>query len=117
MGQCAQGDIQIELQTIEDADYVYSQIEKIVELTEARIEGPAYFDLQDNHVEDSSFNCNVYSSRTQNGEFQINQVVEQLKIMVTEGKIKPPISFQGELTVQYESWYLDQDNFELGSND
>ena len=50
MGVCTNGDIQIELQTVEDADYVYSQLEKIKELVEKRTKTSAYFDLQDNHI-------------------------------------------------------------------
>jgi hypothetical protein len=112
MGVCTQGDIQIELQSIKDADYVYSQIEKIEELTVARTGESAHFGLDDNHVQDETFNCNVYADRAQNGEFQIEQVIAQLRIMVAEGKIEPPVSFEGELQTQYAAWSLDEDDFE-----
>jgi len=111
MGVCTQGDIQIELQSIEDADYVYAQLENIEALTVARTGEPAYFGLEDNHVHDEMFYCNVYSNRVQNGEFQIEQVILQLKVMIEEGKIKPPTSFEAELNIQHNAWSLDESNF------
>ena len=47
------------------------------------------FDIQDAHVDGNTFYCNVYSNRVQNGDFQIDQVVEQLKVWVKEEKIQP----------------------------
>lgn len=117
MGVCTNGDIQIELQTVEDADYVYDQISKIEELTVARVGGPAHFNLQDNHVDGTVFNCNVYADRTPNGEFQIQQVLEQIQIMVKAKNILPPYSFQAELLVQHESWYMDEEDFKSNTSD
>lgn len=112
MGVCTNGDIQIELQTVEDADYVYDQIDKIVELTKARMKlGVADFNLQDNHVDGTIFRCNVYSDRIQNGEFQVEQVLEQVKVMVKKNHILPPYNFTGELLVQQAAWYMDENEF------
>jgi len=111
MGQCTQGDIQIELQTVEDADYVYDQLENIEELTEVRTKASAYIDLHDTQVDGTVYSCNVYSDRLQNGEFHIEQVIEQLKVMVKEGKIKPPYSLTGELLVQHQGWSLAESDF------
>ena len=111
MGVCTNGDIQIELQTVEDADYVYDQLLKIEELTKARIGTPASFNLQDNHVDGTFFNCNVYADRIPNGEFQMEQVIKQLQVMVKDGKIHPPYNFTGELMVQQASWYMDENEF------
>jgi hypothetical protein len=82
MGVCTSGDISIYLKSVEDANHVFEQISKIKEITEARLGTLCHFDLQDNHVEDAVFNCNVYSSRVQNGEFQVEQVIELINIMV-----------------------------------
>jgi len=111
MGVCTQGDIQIVLQTVEDADYVYDQLEKIAELTEERLKTPCHFNLEDNHVDGKVFYCNVYSDRIQNGEFQIKQVIEQLKIMVKKNHIRPPESLIAELLVQEYAWSMEDDDF------
>lgn len=111
MGQCTHGDIKIEFQTVEDADYVFNQLKKITELTFERIKTFAYFDLQNSYVDGTIFKCNIYSNRIPNGEFQIEQVIEQIKIMVLEDKIKPPHSFISELLIQHQGWSLDENDF------
>jgi len=111
MGQFTQGDIQIELQTVEDADYVYNQLENIKELVEVRTGKPAHIDLHDTEVDGTVYSCNVYSNRIPNGEFHIEQVIEQVKVMVKEGKIYPPHSFEGELLIQYQGWSLNENEF------
>jgi hypothetical protein len=111
MGVFTSGDISISCKNEKDAIFIFEQLENITKLVEARLKIPAYFDLQDNHVEECMFYCNVHSPRTQNGEFQMDQIIEQIKIMVKEGKIEPPEEFQGELMVQYESWHMSEDEF------
>ena len=112
MGICTSGDIQIELQTVEDADYVYDQIKNIEELTKSRLGVEmAHFGLADNHVDGTIFSCNVYSDRTPNGEFQIDQVIEQIKVMVKEKKILPPYTLIGELLTQHMGWYMDENEW------
>ena len=112
MGRNASGDIQITLQNEKDADYVYDQIEKIEELTLARTDfKTADFNLHDNCVENNTFYCNVYSSRAQNADFQVKQVLEQVKIMVKERKILPPYGFNGEILTQYSAWSMDDEEF------
>lgn len=111
MGQATSGDIRIELQSEEDADYVYTQIEQIQTIVEKSSGAPAHFNLQDSCVEGFTFRCNVYSNRTPNGEFQVEQVIALLKLMVKEGKILPPLELQAELLVQYHGWYVDDVEF------
>jgi len=111
MGVCTNGDIQIMFQTEEDADLVYKQLQKIEELTSERIKEPAHFNLQEIHVDGDMLNCNVYADRTPNGEFQVEQVVELLRILVQEAKIQPPHSFEAELLIQHQGWSLDEENF------
>ena len=111
MGVCTNGDIQIELQTIEDAEFVYDQMLKIEELTVARLGTPAAFNLQDNHLDGTTFDCNVYADRIPNGEFQIEQVIEQVKVWVKEKKIFPPYSFTGELLVQQAGWSMGENEW------
>jgi len=111
MGICTNGDIQIELQTVEDADYVFSQLENIKELTEARTKAHAHIALCDSQVDGTVYSCNVYADRIPNGVFHIEQVIEQVKVMVKEGKIKPPYSLNGELLTQYQGWGLDENDF------
>jgi len=111
MGQFTQGDIQIKLQTVEDAEYVYAQLENIKELTEARIKKSAHIELHDTEIDDTIYRCNVYAHRIPNGEFHMEQVIEELKVMVKEGKIAPPYSLTGELLIQYQGWSLEEDDF------
>ena len=111
MGVCTNGDIQISLQSEKDAEYVFDQLEEITRLVTERIGQPAHFDLQDIHTEGTIFYCNVFSNRTPNGEFQVKEVINQVKLMVKQGQIKPPVALQAELLVQHEGWYIDEDEF------
>jgi hypothetical protein len=113
MGTCTNGDIRIELQNDEDADFVCDQMKKIAELTEKRLkqEHVPHFNLFDLQVECDTFSCNVQSDRTQNGEFQVEQVIAQIKVWVKEGKIKPPYELQAELMVQHAGWFIDENEF------
>ena len=113
MGVCTSGDIQIELQTIEDAEFVYAKMEKIEDLTMTRLDTKvASFNLHDNHLDGTTFDCNVYADRIPNGEFQIEQVIEQIKVWVKEKKIFPPYSFTGELLVQQAGWSMGENEWE-----
>lgn len=111
MGVCTNGYIQIVLNSVEDANKVFDAIENIEKWTVEKTKNSAFFNLLDNHVEDDIFHCNVYSNRVQNGEFQIEMVLERVKAMVVNGEIQPPDEFQGELNVQHCAWHLDEDNF------
>ena len=111
MGQCTHGDIQIELQTIEDAEYVYAQLENIKDLVEARTKEPAHIDLHDTQVDGVVYMCNVYADRLANGDFHMEQVLEQVRVMVAEKHILPPVDFQAELLTQYAAWSYSQDEF------
>lgn len=111
MGLSTEGYIEIELQSTEDADLVNTQIGKIKELVEARTKLPAYFCLYSKYVSDTTFNCKVSSNRVQNGEFQIDQVVEEVKRMVKNKEILAPVEFTAELTTQYASWHIEKDEF------
>lgn len=113
MGQSTHGDIRIELQNDEDADFVCDQLKDIAVITQKRMNDDTlpWFNLYDMQVEINTFSCNVQSDRTQNGTYQVNQIIEQLKRWVKEGKIKPPWEFHAELLVQHEGWFLSEDEF------
>ena len=113
MGICTNGDIIVELQNNEDANFVCDQMKNIAETVQKRMKYTTLpcFDIQDAHVDEDTFYCNVYSNRVQNGDFQIDQIVEQLKVWVKEKKILPPYEMNAELLVQHQGWSLEEDDF------
>jgi hypothetical protein len=113
MGKYTSGYINIYCESEEDANNVFKEIANIVSLTEKRTGSPCHFNLFDNEVDGDLFRCNVSSSRVINGEFQVNQVIKQLKLMISEKRICPPIEFNAELTVSHESWSLSDEDFNL----
>lgn len=113
MGVCTSGDFQLYLQNEEDADYMIDQIENIALNVQKEGKPLPYFSMPGPRLDGNTIYCDVYSDRVQNGRFQIESLIELIKLKVKEGKIKPPLDFQAELLVQDTGWNLDEEDFKI----
>lgn len=109
MGIFTSGDFNITLKNEADAKKVYDMINVIQVTMETRTASPAYFDVQEFCADIDIVYGKVYSPRVQNGEYQIETIISEIKRMVKEKEIEPPLDFTAELMIQHESWYLDSD--------
>lgn len=116
MGVFASGSVQIYLNSIEDARKVQKMIEGIQQIVEARTKKPAYFELYEIKKDSSSVEFGVSSSRAQNAEWQVEQVIEQLKIMTKSKEISGVVEFTADLMQEYNSWCMDGEEFEEGGD-
>jgi len=114
MGQSTSGDFQIDCQSEKDAQKICNKLNNIKALTEERTNFPAHFEFDNLYVEDTYIHCNVSSDRVQNGEFQIEEVIKLVKLMVENKEVEPPNEMRAELLVQHEGWFLDESDFSLG---
>lgn len=111
MGRSVSGDITIVFKSERDARYALDTLNKIEAIVKERLKQNADFNIYDLSVNNELFYCKVSSGRAVNGEFQINQIIEQLKIMVNNKEIEAPDSFEAELLTNYESWDLEEEEF------
>jgi hypothetical protein len=117
MGVFVKGSVQIYLNSKKDAEKVHKMINEIEEIVKERTQQPAYFELYDIKLSEDFVEFGVTSPRSQNGEWQVNQVIEQLKLMTKEGIISGVAEFTADLMQEYESWYMDSEEFEEGGQD
>lgn len=85
------------------------EIEKLVS-TEAK---PVYFNItdRDSELEDVEIIFRVSSTRYQNTKWQVEQIIEQLKKLVSSGEISPDIEFKSDVMIVDDSYYLDEEDF------
>jgi hypothetical protein len=112
MGIFVSGSVQIYLNSKEDAEKVHEMINNIEEIVKERTQQPAYFELYDIKLGDNSVEFGVSSPRCQNGEWQVGQVIQQLKLMIKSGVISGVSEFTADLMQEYESWYMEESEFQ-----
>lgn len=74
----------------------------------------AHFEFYDKEVTDTTVEVKNSSDRIQNCEWQIDQLVLELKEMVKNKEISGVSEFTADVMMESNSWYMQEDEFEEG---
>jgi len=111
MGTFAEGSIQIYLDSTEDADKVCEMIKNIKERTDKRLKQEGHFSIQDLDVHEQLVEVRLSSERVQNCNFQMEMIVDELKVMVQSKEIKEVSEYSSNMMVDGGGDYLDSEYF------
>jgi hypothetical protein len=114
MGQFGNGSASIYLNSKKDAKKVSKMIDEIAERTKKRIGDEGYFEFYDKEVGDKEVHVKNSSGRVQNCEWQIDQLVLELKEMVKNKEISGVSEFTADVMVESQGWYMQDEEFEEG---
>jgi len=113
MGTFGNGSATICLKTKNDAKKVSKMIDKIEERTKKRLGiEVAHFEFYSKKVTDQVVEVSNSSSRIQNCEWQIDQLILELKEMVRNKEILGVEEFTADVMMESQSWYMQDDEFE-----
>jgi len=116
MGTFASGDVQIYLDSKEDAKKLRDALKENPEEELERVLGEegrggySFYDF-DEDEESESVEFKVCSDRLQNAEWQVDNLAKYLKKLVKDEEIETVIEFQAELLTQYAGWHMDEGEF------
>lgn len=111
MGTFAEGSIQIYLSSEEEADKVCEMINNIKERTDKRLKQDGHFAVHDLDVHGEMVEIRLSSGRTQNCEFQMEMVVDELKVMVQSGEITGVSEYTSSMMIDGGGEYMESDAF------
>ncbi len=115
MGTFGAGTATIYLESKKDAKKVSKMIDNIEERTKKRLGVEiAYFEFYDKKVADTTVEVKNSSSRIQNCEWQIDQLILELKEMVKNKEISAVTEFTADVMMESQSWYMQNDEFNEG---
>lgn len=112
MGTFGESSISIELATEKDAEAVCEMIHNIKERIEKRITEGFYFEALDLNQQGCSVWLTCSSSRYQNADWQCQQVIEELKLMVRNKEITEVAEFSSSLMIASDGYYMEADEFD-----
>jgi len=105
MGTYVKGDFTIELKEASHAPIVLNAMALLQTRSDEE-----WFDIHNICVNDTIIEFCIQSDRGQNGCWQVEELVNELRRLVEERQIVV-LNFDGSLMSDYESWSLDEDNF------
>lgn len=112
MGTFGQASINIELASEKDAEAVAEMIKNIQDRIAKRITDSFNFEAHDLGQSGSSVWLDCSSSRYQNTDWQVLQVIEELKLMVKNKEITEVAEFSSSLMIASDGYYMEADEFE-----
>jgi len=111
MGVFAEGSIQIYLNSTKDADKVCEMISNIKERTDKRLKQEGHFAINHFDVHEQLVEIRLSSGRVQNCEFQMEMIVDELKVMVQSNDIEEVSEYSSSMLVDGGGDYLDSEYF------
>jgi predicted peroxiredoxin len=115
MGVFGTGTATIYLTCKGDAKKVSKMIDKIEERTKKRLDiEVAHFEFYNKKVIDQVVEVSNSSGRVQNCEWQIDQLILELKEMVKNKEILGVAEFTADVMIESNSWYMQDEEFEEG---
>ena len=117
MSTFASGDVQIYLESEEDAkklrealskDNISEEFERV--LGEKGKGSYTFYDF-DEDEESESVEFKVCSDRVQNAEWQVDNLGKYLKKLVKDKEIETVLDFKAELMTQYAGWSMEESEF------
>ena len=118
MGTFGYAHVTIETSTYKDASNIREMLEpeNLIKLIRERTGIDTDIDIEPNFNIDDPFdetiNFEVSSQRVDNVEWQVEQIIEQLKIAVRSKDIKPIVRFQASVYENRENYDLSEQDFE-----
>ena len=115
MGVFGTGIATIYLESKQDAQKVSKMIDNIEERTKKRLDVEiAHFECYDKEVTNTTVEVKNSSDRIQNCEWQIDQLVLELKEMIKNKEISAVTEFTANVMMESQSWYIQEGEFEEG---
>lgn len=111
MGTFAEGSIEIYLNSTEDADKVCEMIKNIKERTDKRLKQDGHFSIHNLDVHEQLVEVRLSSSRVQNCEFQMDMIVDELKVMVQSKEIEEVSEYTSNMMIDGGGNYMESDSF------
>jgi len=111
MGVFAEGSIQIYLNSEEEAVKVCEMIKNIKERTDKRLKQEGHFAVHDLDVHGEMVEIRLSSGRAQNCEFQMEMVVDELKVMVQSGEITEVAEYSSSMMIDGGGQYMETEDF------
>lgn len=111
MGTFAEGSIQIYLNSEKDADKVCEMIKNIKERTDKRLKQEGHFAIHDLDVHGEMVEIRLSSGRIQNCEFQMNMIVDELKVMVQSKEITEVLEYTSNMMIDGGGGYMEGEEF------
>jgi len=112
MGTFGEASINIELASEKDAEAVCEMIHNIKDRIEKRLTESFYFEAHDLNQQGSSVWLTCSSSRYQNTDWQVLQVIGELRAMVKEKDISEVAEFSSSLMIASDGYYMESYEFE-----
>lgn len=111
MGIYAEGSIQICLNSEKDTDKVCEMIQNIKERTDKRLKQEGHFCIHDLDVHDQLVEVRLSSGRVQNCEFQMDMIIDELKVMVQSKEIEEVSECTSNMMIDGGGSYMESDSF------
>lgn len=112
MGTFGTASVNIELATEKDAEAVAEMIQNIKDRIAKRITESFHFAVDRLDQQGTSVWLEINSSRYQNTDWQVLQIIEELKLMVKDKEIVEVAEFSSDLMIASDGYYMESDEFE-----